>query len=72
MAKELNLESVAEGVEHPEELKLLQAMGCDIGQGYHFARPMPMELATEWLKAHSFVKVGNAQAPVANSPASQG
>lgn len=68
MAKELNLESVAEGVERPEELKLLQAMGCNIGQGYHFARPMPMELATEWLKTHSFVKIGNTQVPGAHNP----
>lgn len=72
MAKELNLESVAEGIENPEELKLLQTMGCNIGQGYHFARPMPMELATEWLKAHAFVKIDNTKAPVANSPAFQG
>lgn len=62
LAKELNLESVAEGVENLKELELLQAMGCGIGQGYHFARPMPAELATQWLKSHSFVKIANTHA----------
>ncbi|MCA0369640.1 MAG: GGDEF domain-containing phosphodiesterase [Proteobacteria bacterium] len=62
LAKELNLESVAEGVENAKELDLLQAMGCAIGQGYHFARPMPAELATQWLKSHAFVKIANTHA----------
>ncbi len=57
LAKELNLQSVAEGIENPEELKLLKAMGCEIGQGYYFARPMPAELTTQWLKAHTYVKL---------------
>jgi EAL domain-containing protein (putative c-di-GMP-specific phosphodiesterase class I) len=33
---------VAEGVETAEQRDLLEAAGCDFGQGYFFARPMPI------------------------------
>ncbi|MFR6328266.1 MAG: EAL domain-containing protein [Eisenbergiella sp.] len=31
-----------EGIETQEQLDLLRKMGCDEGQGYLFAKPMPM------------------------------
>ena len=37
----LGMLSVAEGIEEPGEVAVLQAMGCRYGQGYLFARPMP-------------------------------
>jgi diguanylate cyclase (GGDEF)-like protein len=37
----LGLTVVAEGVEGAEHVSALQALGCDIAQGYHYARPMP-------------------------------
>ncbi|QFU01374.1 Cyclic di-GMP phosphodiesterase Gmr [Halomonas sp. THAF5a] len=37
----LGLEVVAEGVETPEQLALVQSMHCDLIQGFHFFRPMP-------------------------------
>ncbi len=37
---DLGIEVVAEGIERPEQLELLQAMGCGLGQGYLVARPM--------------------------------
>jgi diguanylate cyclase (GGDEF)-like protein len=39
----LELTSVAEGVEHPDQAARLQEWGCDLGQGYHFSRPGPAE-----------------------------
>lgn len=36
----LNLRTVAEGIERPEQLKALQALGCEMGQGYYFAAPL--------------------------------
>ncbi|GEM_PF-299651 len=41
MAKSLNLVSIAEGVENREVLNVLEMLGCDEVQGYHFAKPMP-------------------------------
>ena len=43
LARRMGLESVAEGVEHPQQWELLKAMGCDLGQGYLFSRPLAPE-----------------------------
>lgn len=41
LAKRFELMTVAEGIEHSAESDKLKAIGCDIGQGYLFAKPMP-------------------------------
>ncbi|HEY5798673.1 MAG TPA: GGDEF domain-containing phosphodiesterase, partial [Burkholderiaceae bacterium] len=41
MARKLGLQVVAEGVETEQQLALLRATGCEFGQGYLFARPLP-------------------------------
>ncbi len=43
LAHNLNLEVIAEGVERVEQLAELRALGCDGGQGYLFAKPMPAD-----------------------------
>jgi diguanylate cyclase (GGDEF)-like protein len=43
LAHTLGLQSVAEGVETAEQLAKLRELGCDIGQGYYFGRPLPAE-----------------------------
>jgi EAL domain-containing protein (putative c-di-GMP-specific phosphodiesterase class I)/FixJ family two-component response regulator len=48
MARKLNIKSVAEGVETRAHWDLLQALGCDIAQGYFIARPMPGADVAEW------------------------
>ena len=48
LAKELKLETVAEGVESEDVLNELAILGCDIAQGYHIARPMPFAECSEW------------------------
>lgn len=42
MAKALSMETVAEGIEIPEQVDMLEHFGCDYVQGYVFARPMPI------------------------------
>jgi EAL domain-containing protein (putative c-di-GMP-specific phosphodiesterase class I) len=41
---------VAEGIERPEEASALRALGCELGQGYLFARPAPAAEAAAMLR----------------------
>ncbi|WP_245904557.1 sensor domain-containing phosphodiesterase [Billgrantia lactosivorans] len=50
MAHHLGLTVVAEGIEQAEQRDFLAAHGCDIFQGYLFARPMPLEALQEYLQ----------------------
>lgn len=43
LAKRFGLKTVAEGIETTHESHKLQGIGCDIGQGYLFAKPMPKQ-----------------------------
>ena len=43
MTEELDLTSLIEGVETKEQFAQLLEMGCSLFQGYHFAKPMPVE-----------------------------
>ena len=43
MAHKLGITVIAEGIETEEQLNLLIAAGCDLGQGYLFARALPSE-----------------------------
>ena len=43
MARALGLRTVGEGVETEEQSAALQAMGCQMGQGYHWGRPQAAE-----------------------------
>jgi EAL domain-containing protein (putative c-di-GMP-specific phosphodiesterase class I)/ActR/RegA family two-component response regulator len=47
----LGLRCTAEGVENCETLRYLQAIGCDLAQGYHIARPMAPEALWQWFAA---------------------
>lgn len=53
MALNLNIESLAEGVETAEERAWLARIGCNYIQGYHVARPMPLEATFDWLARYS-------------------
>jgi len=50
MAHSLGLSVVAEGVETEQQLEFLRATGCDIMQGFYFAKPMPAPQATAFLR----------------------
>ena len=41
LAKELNLQIIAEGVETEEQAQLLKCLGCGLAQGYLYGRPVP-------------------------------
>jgi EAL domain-containing protein (putative c-di-GMP-specific phosphodiesterase class I) len=43
MAHKLGMRVIAEGVETVEQRNMLAAAGCDFGQGYLYAKPMPAE-----------------------------
>ncbi|MBI5330126.1 MAG: EAL domain-containing protein [Betaproteobacteria bacterium] len=49
IARQLRLQTVAEGVETQAQLDYLRASGCDLFQGYHLGRPMPVEEFTRLL-----------------------
>jgi diguanylate cyclase (GGDEF)-like protein len=49
LSETLNLKTVAEGIEYPAQLRALQRLGCDYGQGYLFARAVPELEAGELL-----------------------
>jgi EAL domain-containing protein (putative c-di-GMP-specific phosphodiesterase class I)/GGDEF domain-containing protein len=50
IAKSLQMECVAEGIELQEQADKLRAMGCEYVQGYLFARPMPLADLEAWLQ----------------------
>ena len=43
LAKDLSIVTVAEGIETRSQMEFLRSIACDIGQGYYFARPMPVD-----------------------------
>ena len=47
LARTLHLRTVAEGIERPDQVGKLQAMGCHSGQGFYFAKPLPPDEAIE-------------------------
>ena len=51
MAHQLQMKVVAEGIEDQEDWNFLAHLGCDIGQGYFIARPMPAAAVLDWLSA---------------------
>lgn len=52
LGKNLGLEVIAEGVETEAQLDYLRRQGCDIAQGYLYARPEAPEDLTPWLAAN--------------------
>ena len=53
ISRHFGLAVVAEGVESELTLELLDEIGCDIGQGFLFSRPLPYERLEAWLGART-------------------
>jgi len=49
LARDLEMDCIAEGVEHPTDLPTLRAIGCEFGQGYHFAKPLNAVQALDYI-----------------------
>jgi EAL domain-containing protein (putative c-di-GMP-specific phosphodiesterase class I) len=52
MARQLGVETLAEGVETDAVRAILTEMGCDHLQGYLLARPMPVDETLSWATRH--------------------
>lgn len=53
LARELNLEVVAEGIETAVHLERIRRLGCELGQGYFFSKPLEVGQADEFLRQHN-------------------
>jgi len=51
MGHGLKLKVLAEGIETAEQMQFLRGLGCEMGQGYFFAKPMPLEALYKHLEA---------------------
>ena len=58
LARSLGIEVVAEGVETSEQREFLLSNGCQIGQGYHFGRPISPTAATTLLRENLGSRLG--------------
>jgi EAL domain-containing protein (putative c-di-GMP-specific phosphodiesterase class I) len=61
MARALELEVVAEGIESVAERDFLDGVQCSMGQGYLFARPMPAAQFEAFLRARAVLAAGRAR-----------
>jgi diguanylate cyclase (GGDEF)-like protein len=57
LARDLNIDLIAEGVENADQAKFLLSAGCRQAQGYHFGRPMDAASATEFLRQRFSTRV---------------
>ena len=51
MGHSLEQRLIAEGIETQHHLQVLREMGCDLGQGFYFAKPMPADAVPEYIAA---------------------
>jgi diguanylate cyclase (GGDEF) domain len=59
LANKLSLAVIAEGIEEPEQLDLLRALGCCMGQGYLIARPAPAHVLEDLLASRALLNLGS-------------
>lgn len=56
LIRALGLETVAEGIEDAGQLAHVRALGCDLAQGYYFAKPMEGKALIELLTKSNTAK----------------
>jgi diguanylate cyclase (GGDEF)-like protein/PAS domain S-box-containing protein len=57
LGETLRLQVVAEGIEFSEQWSTLRDLGCEIGQGYHFAKPMQADATVEYVRTNRDAQV---------------
>ena len=57
LCKELKFKVMVEGVEREDQLEFLTSFGCEVAQGFYYAKPIPVEEFEEYTKAHFVVSV---------------
>jgi EAL domain-containing protein (putative c-di-GMP-specific phosphodiesterase class I) len=65
LAQNLGLKVVAEGIERPEQMAMLKHMGCELGQGYLFSKPVAAEAIDQLLLSPGAVFAGQVKAAAA-------
>jgi diguanylate cyclase (GGDEF)-like protein/PAS domain S-box-containing protein len=76
LGRAMNIQTVAEGIEVDEQAEVLRTLGCELGQGFFFARPLAADAWAEMIGADAGADGHPAGAPKprlgpgpANSPA---
>jgi PAS domain S-box-containing protein len=65
LAKNLGMKVVAEGIERTEQIALLKQMGCELGQGYLFSKPVDAEATWQLLRSQNLIARVESQAMAA-------
>jgi EAL domain-containing protein (putative c-di-GMP-specific phosphodiesterase class I) len=60
LGRSLNLEIVAEGIEHAGQVAAIRSLGCTHGQGYYYGRPMPAGEFTKLISRAIFLPLQRA------------
>lgn len=66
LAHNLGLKVVAEGVENERIIELLTELGCDTCQGFHLAKPMPVDQFNKWLQEQGITPIITTEYKKAN------
>jgi diguanylate cyclase (GGDEF)-like protein/PAS domain S-box-containing protein len=64
LARTLGLKAIAEGVETAEQAEALNALGCELAQGYYYSRPVTAEGLDTLLAKPMLDRARTAQAPM--------
>jgi EAL domain-containing protein (putative c-di-GMP-specific phosphodiesterase class I) len=77
LAKRLNLGLIAEGIENGDNAEVLDMIGCTLGQGFYFSKPMEADEVERQLEMHrssgswhprTLYKAGGSSAPETQRP----
>jgi PAS domain S-box-containing protein len=68
LAHNLGLKVVAEGIEKPEQMAMLKHLGCEMGQGYLFSKPVSADEIEKLLTSRFTTSASHTRAKAAGSP----